>query len=66
MVAIDEQMPEVCMQLPVHDELDGSFESVEQGRKCKKIAMECMGQTNVPFRVDDVYGANWGYIAEAA
>jgi DNA polymerase I-like protein with 3'-5' exonuclease and polymerase domains len=66
MVAIDEQMPEVCMQLPVHDELDGSFESVEQGRKCKKIAMECMGQTNVPFRVDDEYGANWGYIAEAA
>lgn len=66
MVALDEQMPELWMQLPVHDELDGSFESVAQGKKAKKIMSECMGQTNVPFRVDDEYGPNWGYITEAA
>jgi DNA polymerase I-like protein with 3'-5' exonuclease and polymerase domains len=66
MVAIDEQEPDICMQLPVHDELDGSFEDIEQGRKAKKIASECMGQTHVPFRVDDEYGANWGYIEAAA
>lgn len=66
MVCLDEQMPELWMQLPVHDELDGSFESVEQGKKAKKIMAECMGETHVPFRVDDEYGANWGYIAEAA
>jgi DNA polymerase I-like protein with 3'-5' exonuclease and polymerase domains len=66
MVAIDEQEPDAFIQLPVHDEIDGSFVDIAQARRCKKIAMECMGQTNVPFRVDDEYGANWGYIEAAA
>lgn len=66
MVTLDAEMPELWMQLPVHDELDGSFETVAQGKKAKKIMMECMGETKVPFRVDDEYGPNWGYIAEAA
>jgi DNA polymerase I-like protein with 3'-5' exonuclease and polymerase domains len=66
MVALDNEMPELFMQLPVHDELDGSFETVTQGKKAKVIMMECMGKTKVPFRVDDEYGPNWGYIAEAA
>jgi DNA polymerase I-like protein with 3'-5' exonuclease and polymerase domains len=65
-VAIDEAMPELFLNLQVHDELDGSYESPTQGKKSKKIMQECMGDTKVPWRVDDEYGPNWGYIAEAA
>jgi DNA polymerase I-like protein with 3'-5' exonuclease and polymerase domains len=66
MVMIDRELPDLFMNLQVHDELDGSCGSVAEAGKAAKIMRECMGATKVPYRVDEEYGPNWGEIQEAA
>lgn len=49
------------LSLQVHDEVDASLESVEQGRAMAQIMIDCM-PSRVPFLVDVEVGPNWGYI----
>lgn len=64
LIAIHREMPEVFLQLQVHDELDGSFLDVQSMRKCAKIMREVQGQTCVPFRIDIEMGPNWGTLKQ--
>lgn len=51
------------IQLQVHDEIDGSFGSVQEAERAGKIMSECINdivQPEVPFLVDVETGANWG------
>lgn len=65
MVMIEEQMPETFIQLQVHDELDGSFESIDEMKRVAKIMSECIGDTRVPFKVDIEIGPSWGSLTDA-
>lgn len=47
------------IQLQVHDEIDGSVASEEEGRAIAKIMREVM-PAEVPFRVDSEFGESWG------
>lgn len=60
MVEIARSMPEVFIQLAVHDELDGSFTSVKQMKDVAQIMRTVAGQTHVPFRIDIEKGRSWG------
>jgi DNA polymerase I-like protein with 3'-5' exonuclease and polymerase domains len=60
MVAVDEQMPEVILQLQVHDELTASLTDVKQGKDIAEIMMNIIPNTKVPFRVDVEIGPSWG------
>lgn len=62
MVAIEEQYPESYVQLQVHDELDGSFGSVEEANKLSEVMKTAMPGTKVPFRVDVETGPSWGEV----
>lgn len=62
LVQIDQELPEAFMQLQVHDELDGSFGSVEEAQKVSKIMMEIIPDTLVPFKVDLEVGPSWGEV----
>jgi Mesyanzhinovviridae DNA polymerase len=64
MVTIQRVLPELFMQLQVHDELDGSTDSPSRAAKAAKLMEECMGDTEVPFRVDQEYGPSWGEVRE--
>jgi DNA polymerase I-like protein with 3'-5' exonuclease and polymerase domains len=59
-VAIDEQMPNTFIQLQVHDELDGSYSSVEEAQKVADIMKNIIPNTEVPFKVDLEVGPSWG------
>lgn len=60
MVTIDDQMPDVFIQLQVHDELDGSFDNREQAEAVAQLMREAIPGTKVPFRVDVEMGPSWG------
>lgn len=47
------------LQLPVHDELDGSCSTPKEAREIGNIMSECIKLT-VPMKVDVELGANWG------
>jgi len=47
--------------IQIHDELDFSVKSKEHGKQIKEI-MENAVQLEVPNKVDDEYGPNWGSI----
>jgi DNA polymerase I-like protein with 3'-5' exonuclease and polymerase domains len=47
----------------MHDELDTSLESPEQGAKVVEIMENCV-QLEVPSIVDAAYGATWGEASE--
>lgn len=64
MIDIDEQMPDCFIQLQVHDELDGSFESIAEMKQAARIMSEAAGPTHVPFRIDIETGANWGVMKQ--
>jgi DNA polymerase I-like protein with 3'-5' exonuclease and polymerase domains len=70
MVMIDQIYPDYFMQLQVHDELNGSFESVKQAKEVAHIMRTCMDDLDpapqVPFKVDTEYGPNWGDLEVAA
>ena len=65
MVMIDREMPEVFLQLQVHDEFDFSATSVRQAKDVAEIMKNCMPNTKVPFRVDVEIGPSWGELKEA-
>jgi hypothetical protein len=53
------------IQLQVHDEIDGSYATVEEAKKVGKIMTECVLDILtplVPFKVDTEYGKSWGDI----
>lgn len=53
------------VQLQVHDEMDGSFATVEEAEKAGKLMSECINdltEPKVPFLVDVECGPNWGDI----
>jgi DNA polymerase I-like protein with 3'-5' exonuclease and polymerase domains len=53
------------IQLQVHDEIDGSYGSVEEAKKVGKIMRESIldvAQPLVPFLVDTEVGPSWGEI----
>jgi DNA polymerase I-like protein with 3'-5' exonuclease and polymerase domains len=53
------------LQLQVHDEMDGSFESKEQAQEAGKLMAECIYdimKPMVPFLVDVETGPSWGQI----
>lgn len=60
LVQIDQEMPETFLSLQVHDELDGSYGSVEEAKKVAEIMTNCIPNTLVPFRVDVEMGPSWG------
>lgn len=62
MVAADEAGH--FLQLQVHDEFDGSFGSVEEGRACAEVMSTCIPNTLVPFKVDVEMGPSWGEIKD--
>ncbi len=49
------------LQLQVHDEVDLSLESIQQGREVKEIMEQCVKLT-VPSKVDLEVGKNWGSV----
>lgn len=51
------------IQLQVHDELDGSFESPAQADACADLMRHCVELT-VPSKVDVELGPNWGDIVD--
>jgi DNA polymerase I-like protein with 3'-5' exonuclease and polymerase domains len=64
LIAIDKYMPELFLQLQVHDEVDGSFESIAQMKRAAKLLSEAAGDAYVPFRIDIEYGDNWGNLVQ--
>ena len=56
------------IQLPVHDEIDGSYGSVEEAKKVAEIMRDCVhnfaDNVTIPFKVDTECGPNWGEIKE--
>ena len=64
MVLIDREMPDTFLQLQVHDEMDGSFQSVAEMRQMADIMRNAWPDTLVPFRVDIEAGPSWGEIKE--
>jgi len=73
MVALDENgvfddlgMP----SLTVHDELDGDFDpydsrSISALKRMKKVMEDCVGELNIPLRVDVDWGNDWGSVSSA-
>jgi len=53
------------MQAQVHDELDGSIDTVDEGRQLAKIMVECVA-LRVPSRVDLEVGQSWGELKDVA
>jgi DNA polymerase I-like protein with 3'-5' exonuclease and polymerase domains len=51
------------LQLQVHDEIDGSVSSIEEGKAMAKIMRE-VRLAEVPFRVDTEIGPSWGEAEE--
>lgn len=54
------------IQLQVHDEMDGSYESVEKAKESGNIMRDCITtrvNTLVPFKVDTETGPSWGEIS---
>ena len=47
------------IQLPVHDEVDGSYESPEQAKEAGAIMRDAV-LVDIPFKVDTEVGPNWG------
>jgi DNA polymerase I-like protein with 3'-5' exonuclease and polymerase domains len=64
MIEIDRQYPNEFISLQVHDELDGSFESIADAKKIAKIMRHIAGDTHVPFRVDIEVGKDWGNLTQ--
>lgn len=62
MAMIDQEMPDTYLQLQVHDEMDGSYASVDEAQRVAKIMRECIPNTLVPFKVDVEMGPSWGEI----
>lgn len=52
----------LCPQLQVHDEVDGSYDNMDQARRVAEIMETCLPLT-VPSRVDLEVGPNWGEAA---
>jgi len=63
LVIMHEEMPDVFISLQVHDEVDGSFESIEQAKRVAEIMSESY-EALVPFKVDVEVGKSWGEIAK--
>lgn len=54
------------IQLQVHDEMDGSYESVAKAKETGDIMRDCITKrvkTTVPFKVDTETGPSWGEIS---
>lgn len=66
LVAIDTEMPEVFLQLQVHDELTSSCASIQEAQGVSKLMRECISDTLVPFRVDIEVGPSWGEAKDEA
>lgn len=60
MIDVDKEFP---IQLQVHDELDMSLESPEQGERVAEIMRNAI-PLSVPSKVDVEYGPSWGEINE--
>jgi DNA polymerase I-like protein with 3'-5' exonuclease and polymerase domains len=53
------------IQLQVHDEVDGSFSTVEEAKAAGKLMAECIKDITtpqLPFMVDVEVGPSWGEI----
>jgi len=61
MVNIDREMPELFLQLQVHDELNASVTDRGQGERMAEL-MTSAFEGLVPFRVDLEFGPSWGDI----
>lgn len=61
-VALDREMPDMFMNLQVHDEIDGSFTSIAQCKQASEI-MTNVVKACIPFVVDLEVGPNWGNIS---
>ena len=48
------------IQIQVHDELDGSFSSIEEARKAGNMMAVALNSDLVPQRVDVETGPSWG------
>lgn len=48
------------IQLQIHDEIDGSYESVEQAKEVSQLMIEALPSKHVPFKVDTEIGPSWG------
>jgi DNA polymerase I-like protein with 3'-5' exonuclease and polymerase domains len=59
MVEIDREMPDLWMNLQVHDELAASITHPVQAETAARIMRECF-PAKVPFRVDIELGHSWG------
>jgi DNA polymerase I-like protein with 3'-5' exonuclease and polymerase domains len=59
MVEIDREMPDLWMNLQVHDELANSVEHPKQAESAARIMRDCI-PAKVPFRVDIELGNSWG------
>lgn len=53
------------LQLQVHDEIDLSIDTIQEGRDMKEIMENCV-PLQVPSRVDLEIGSNWGNVEEVA
>jgi DNA polymerase I-like protein with 3'-5' exonuclease and polymerase domains len=62
LVQIAREMPEVFIQLQVHDEVDGSFSSIQQMKQVSEILQHAAGPAQVPFLVDIETGPSWGQL----
>jgi DNA polymerase I-like protein with 3'-5' exonuclease and polymerase domains len=60
LIQIAKEMPEAFIQLQIHDEIDGSFESISQMKQVSKILENAAGPALVPFLVDIETGPSWG------
>lgn len=60
LVDIDREMPEVFLQLQVHDEVDASFTDIAQAKKLSVLLRNAGGDSLVPFLVDIEVGPSWG------
>jgi DNA polymerase I-like protein with 3'-5' exonuclease and polymerase domains len=63
LIKIHTEIPEAFIQLQVHDDVSGSFESVSQMKKVAN-AMSDVVKASVPMAVDTEYGPNYGRLTE--
>lgn len=62
---VDMDRANVYLQLQVHDEVDGSFETVAQAKEAAALMSDAIADLRVPFKVDVEMGESWGELKAA-
>jgi DNA polymerase I-like protein with 3'-5' exonuclease and polymerase domains len=63
LIALKREMPDLFVQLQVHDEIDGSFHCTRDMKRAAKILRDA-APALVPWRIDIEEGPSWGELSQ--